>query len=262
MTRPWRTVTLGVVVTYKAPELLKRCMDSLTGQCSVEVIDNSPPAENLLYTEAVNKGILACLSEGADYILVCCDDVTVRPGAVRAMEDYLRQDPKCAIAIPLQVADDKVTCGGCTAAFPYGRHITEPLGHSLYEKPYESFWANGACFLLRADAVRECGLLDRNMRFICSDSDYSFTLRARGWTTVVVPSAIVEHEPNGALKTGNAFLEEQKDRDALYFMNKWLTGGLYQYLSHEGPSLKAKDIQLQLDILTWRLQEHAKKGQT
>jgi GT2 family glycosyltransferase len=251
--------THAVVVTYKAPDLLERCLASLRPQCNFKVIDNSPPAENLLYTEAINSGILDVMSS-YDYILVCCDDVIVRPGAVAALEAYLDSNPDCAIAMPIQVAKDgSTTCGGCMAAFPYGRHITEPLGHSLYEKPFESFWANGACFLLRTEAVRECGLMDENMKFICSDSDYSFTLRARGWKIFVVPSAIVQHEPNGALKTDNTFLAKIKDQDALYFIGKWLSGGLYQSLSHEGPTLKAKEITDQIHNLSWRLAEAYKE---
>ena len=46
----------------------------------------------------------------------------------------------------------------------------------------ETYWANGACMMIRASLIREIGLLDRNLRFVCSDADYSFTARARGWT--------------------------------------------------------------------------------
>ncbi len=253
-------MTLAVVVTYKAPDLLKRCLLSLERQCLTTVIDNSPPAENLLYTEAINKGILACLKDGAEYVLICCDDVIVLPGAVAALEHYLDNNPECAIAAPIQVAaDGSTTCGGCTASFPYGRHVIEPLTSQMYERPFETYWANGACFLLRADAVRECGLLDKNMRFICSDSDYSYTLRARGWKIIMVPSAIVQHEPNGALRTDNKFLETQKDKDALYFIGKWLTGGLFQSLAFEGPTLKASDIEQQFRTLQYRLAEAPKE---
>lgn len=243
----------AVIVTYKNPHDLRLCRDSLAGQCEeIFVRDNSD--DNVLYTQAINEGLLWALGRENEYVLIACDDVIVGPGAVRAMSDFLDANPECGIAMPVQVGKDgEVTCGGCTEAFPYGRHVNSPLTHELYREPFESFWANGACFLLRLDAVRECGLLDKNMRFICSDSDYSFTLRARGWRIFVVPEAKVEHEPRGALASTNKMLEQQKDHDAKYFIRKWVTSLLYQELSFEGPKLTAEAVNQQLHILNWRL---------
>lgn len=245
----------AVVITYRAPEKLKTCLASLEGQVGLfnwHIQDNSE--NNILYTKGINVGIRKALKTRAKHILVICDDVILRPNALREMSNYLATNPEAAIAMPLQVsASGKVECGGCTQAFPYGRHVNEPLGHALYEKPYESFWANGACFLLRAEAVRECGLLDENMRFICSDSDYSFTLRSRGWKIFVVPSAIVQHEPDGALHYKNPLIERTKDEDSLYFIRKWLTADLFRQLAAEGPQLSTDLVQKQISILQSRL---------
>lgn len=249
---------LAVVITYKAPEKLAACLASFAGQTEVFVCDNSE--NNLLYTKGINVGIRKALEAKADYVLIVCDDVLIRPDAIKEMTRFLEENPTCAIAAPIQVAKSgEVTCGGCTDAFPYGRHIVAPLETLQKEEPYESFWANGACFLLRTEAARECGLLDENMRFICSDSDYSFTLRARGWKIFIVPSALVEHEPDGALNFKNTFIERTKDEDALYFMEKWLLGTIFLRLSAEGSRLSSADVTNQLSALRSRLaQEPAK----
>ncbi len=245
----------SVVITYRAPEKLATCLASLEGQGThVIVRDNSE--DNILYTAGINEGIRTALALDAEYILIVCDDVILRPGAVSAMAAYLDSNPDCGIAMPIQVAaSGDVTCGGCTRAFPAGWHVILPLGDKLYETPFESFWANGACFLLRAETVRECGLLDEGMKFICSDSDYSFTVRARGWKIFVVPEARVQHEPDGAMNYKNAFIEKTKDEDSLYFLNKWITGGLYQGLSSEGATLKVEEVNQRLTELNWRLRE-------
>ncbi len=249
-----------VVITYCAPEKLKSCLAALNPELiphkdySPYIVDNSPPGENLLYTKGINTGIRRALTQEAKYILIVCDDVIIRPGAVAAMATYLDENEDCAIAMPIQIGKSgEVTCGGCTKAFPVGWHITEPLGSTLYSAPYESYWANGACFLLRAEAVTECGLLDENMKFICSDSDYSFTLRSRGWKIFVVPNALVEHDPDGAVHYKNPMLERQKDEDSLYFVKKWLTGGLFQELAQEGATVTASDIMSRVHILRQRL---------
>lgn len=250
-------MTIGAaVVTYRKPEALASCLASLADQIPTEltyVKDNSE-GKNLLYTAGINYGIRKALEAKCEFILVCCDDVIVGPGAVAKMANFLRDNTKCGIAVPVQVGrDGTVNCGGCTEAFPYGKHVVAPLGHELYEKPFETFWANGACFLLRADAVRECGLLDENMRFICSDSDYSFTFRSRGWTIHVVPEALVTHEADGALHYKNSFIDRVKDEDALFFMKKWLTGGVFRELAVEGPILNLETVQTQYYALISRL---------
>ncbi len=156
----------------------------------------------------------------------------------------METDPKCGIAstIHLGVAGD-VTFAGGAEAFPVGRHIVEPLGSKLYEKPFEVHWANTTCVLLRADAVIECGLLDRALKFVCSDSDYSFTMRSRGWKVVVVPTSHIQHEFGRASAVTDPYLEEVKRRDFLTFISKWLISGNYKVLALEGTRLTLEMIQ-------------------
>ena len=237
------SLTFAVVVTYRAPEKLAVCLASLEGEAhptAILVCDNSE--DNIYYTAAINEGIRTALERDYDYVLICCDDVTVHAGCVKALSDYLDENPKCAIAAPVQLSKaGAVTCAGCREAFPYGVHITGP-DSLLTGEPYESYWANGACFLLRAAAARECGLLDENMRFICSDADYSLTLRSRGWSVFVVPPAKVTHEPDGALHRKNDTLTRIKLQDTQYFMQKWILGGLFKRYSFEGEKLTPQQI--------------------
>ncbi len=88
--------------------------------------------------------------------------------------------------------------------------------------------------LLRVSMIRELGLLDDGMRFICSDADYSFRARAAGWDCVVVPSAYVEHEPSGSSNVENLFLTQIKLEDQLYFSRKWVGSDIFKMLAFEG----------------------------
>jgi GT2 family glycosyltransferase len=90
--------------------------------------------------------------------------------------------------------------------------------------------------------IQEIGLLDENMLFICSDADYSFTARSRGWDVIVAPSAFVEHTLNSSGKVSNPMIEEVKLKDQLYFGQKWLSADLYRRLAFEGQSLSPKVI--------------------
>ena len=225
--------TFGVVLTFRAPEKLAACLASLRGQCDTIFTQDNSDDETRLYTRGVNIGIRAAQDSAAEYVLICCDDVIVHPGCVARLAQFLDDNPIVAIAAPVQVGTSgDITCAGCHNAFPVGRYLLKTIS----QEPYEVPWANGACFLLRLSAVREVGLLDEAMHFICSDSDYSLTLRSRGWFIFVVPDAIVQHEPGGA-KTPSPYLQRVMQDDMAHFWAKWMTAGLFGRLTPEGQQL-------------------------
>jgi GT2 family glycosyltransferase len=96
--------------------------------------------------------------------------------------------------------------------------------------------------------LREIGLLDESMKFICSDADISFTARSRGWQCLVVPSAFVEHELGGSASLTNEWLNKIKLEDQLYFSQKWLTGELYRGLAAEGPQLTEAIVKRHVEL--------------
>ena len=111
--------------------------------------------------------------------------------------------------------------------------------------------------LLRTAMLREIGLLDENMKFICSDADISFTARARGWQCLVVPSAFVEHELGGSASTTNTWLNKTKLEDQLYFARKWLTSDVYRSLAVEGQQLTPEFVHAHIQTTLAQLQHAA-----
>jgi GT2 family glycosyltransferase len=103
--------------------------------------------------------------------------------------------------------------------------------------------------LLRTKMVREIGFLDKNMRFICSDSDYSFTARARGWKVKVSHMAHLYHSSGSSDTVADGFISRVKCEDAIYFANKWLTGDLYRSLAFEGDRLTRMRVQTAVENL-------------
>ena len=196
--------------------------------------------DNILFTAAVNEGLAKyCYRPDVRYVLVLNQDAYMDQDCVRHLVEFMDANPECGIACPLQYAQvapgsRTVTWGGSDDALPFGRHRKDPI--ASYTGPSETFWANGACMMIRTEAIREVGLFDRNMRFICSDADFSFTARARGWKVFVVPAAVAEHSL-GASSDASKEIQLAKSRDALYFMEKWLAGGVYRRLAYEGPAL-------------------------
>jgi GT2 family glycosyltransferase len=248
-----------IIPFYKAHDKLKRCQAAIGAQthreCETFVRDNTH--DNILYTAAVNEGLRKyCWRDDVRYVVVLNQDAYMQKECVQRLADFMDAHPDCGIACPIQYAETGsamrwsgpgtpltvsssrvVTWGGSLRAFPSGVHQVQDYAVYRNRAPFETHWANGACMMLRVDAVRECGLLDRNMRFICSDSDFSFTARARGWKVHVVPQAQCEHQLGASGGESNPEIERVKLRDALYFAQKWLTGEVYRGLASEGPEL-------------------------
>jgi GT2 family glycosyltransferase len=244
--------TVGVVIPhYKDPEALKIAITYLQKQRGIKtelfVRDNSQ--DNILFTRAVNEGLRKfTYNDGYDYVLVLNQDANLHEECLEQLVNAMNQNPKAGISAPIALSKDKsVNWAGSAEAFPWGRHVGYNLTQ-LPKVPFETYWINGACMLLRTAMLREIGLLDENMKFICSDADISFTARGRGWQCLVVPSAFVEHELGGSASLTNQWLNKIKLEDQLYFSQKWLTGELYRGLAAEGPQLTEAIVKRHVEL--------------
>lgn len=232
-----------IIPAFRSPERLSRCLASVALQdCPVEnyVRDNS--TDNILYTAAVNEGLRKYAYGGeADFLLVLTQDCYLKENCLVNLAAYMESNPRCGIAAPLQLsAEGATTWAGSLDAWPAGVHVQNAAAE--FPGPMKTYWASGACFLVRAECVRDVGLLDENMRFICSDSDYSLTARSRGWDVVMVPSAQAEHECDESAKVSAPWLQRIKINDMRYFTQKWLSGGLFQDLAYEGKNITGEAV--------------------
>lgn len=238
-----------IVPFYREHEKLARCQAAIAAQthpgCELFVRDNTH--DNILYTAAINEGLSRyCYRPDVDYVVVLNQDAYMDPDCVRRLVEYMDAHPECGVACPLQVLQSgaggtrRVTWGGSLQAWPTGTHRSAPLAD--YTEPFDTYWANGACMMIRTQTVREVGQFDRNMRFICSDADFSFTARARGWKVAVVPQALCEHGLGASGRASVNAIELVKLRDVVYFTEKWLTGGLYRGLAFEGAGLTGAGV--------------------
>ena len=234
-----------IIPYYKKPEQLDKCVKALETQTyPVEVFIRDNNRENVYFTAAVNEGILKYLDKDCKYILLLNQDMYLEPDAVRELVDYMDTKPECGIAAPLQIScrnPENVVCAGGLEAFPEGRHEYGLLSQFAVNR--EIAWANGACMILRTEMIREIGIMDKNFVLICSDSDYCFTAKSRGWKIWSVVSARGIHEHGVSGVSADNSMEIIKLKDVIYFGNKWLSGGgLYKRLSVEGPKLSPVEI--------------------
>ena len=234
-----------IIPYYKNPEALAGCKLSIESQAysPVEAYIRDNSDDNILYTRAVNEGLRKYSQmTGIKYILVLNQDAFLQKETINKLVNSMDNNQKCGICCPIQInpSGGEVFWSGSYDAFPVGRHSTEKL--ATIPADFDTYWANGAAMLLRVEMIREIGLLDENMQFICSDADYSFTARARGWRVTVAHDAYVNHVGTSSMESKNDHLDIIKARDALYFSNKWLSGDLYRQLSYEGSRISNTQI--------------------
>lgn len=240
-----------IIPYYKNRSQLEKCISHLKAQTTeVEVFVRDNDTDNVYYTAAVNEGIRKYLHRPCEYMLVLNQDMYLEPDAVEEMAAFMDSHPNCGIGAPLQLhgsnPDYVIFAGGCEA-FPMGRHQHGPLREFTQDE--QITWANGACMILRKEMVQEIGLLDENLIFIGSDSDYSFAARLRGWQIWRVVRARGVHEHGASGKLSNPDIELLKIKDMIYFGRKWLTGEAYQGLSYEGAKLTPEIIAGAMDEL-------------
>lgn len=245
-----------IIPAYRNPEQLTRCLAAVRAQTDLRVEHETVEftrindEDNVLYTKAINEGLRSFVFlPDVPFCLVLTQDCYLEPDCLFYLLAYAKENPKAGIICPAQFdAQGKTTWAGSLNAWPAGIHVTNQLS-DFAGRPMKTYWANGACMLLRTEMIREIGLLDENMQFLCSDSDYSFTARSRGWDVLFVPDAQCEHTAGESGKVSADWLQEIKIRDLIYFTEKWPRSALFRRLAYEGPTVNDADIAEYLRIL-------------
>ena len=258
-----------VIPHRNTPELLLRCLETLAGATTtpiheVVVVDDasSEPLPELSpgtwhstaialprrvgFTGAVNAGLRHVLSEGADFIGILNSDLEfVREGEADWLSlctESLEADhsdvpgKRNAIVSPMLVGADGDTiqwAGEATTLTAPAQHRSGSRRAGDCGKRSFVRWHTFGCVVIRWDALREVGLLDPNLRMICSDSDWCLRARWFGWRCVYEPAAVVKHVQSQTIQR-----EREKDavrfdgqlfQDQQLFLSKW-TGRAFQSL--------------------------------
>jgi hypothetical protein len=224
-----------IIPFYKNHSQLEKCTAHLRAQTlPVEIYVRDNSLDNIQFTAAVNEGFRKYLAAPCTYMITVNQDMYLAPDAVEQMVAFMDSQPQCGIGVPLQISPedpDIIINAGGTHAFPAGSSYTGPLKD--FTTPVPLFWGSATCWIVRKQMMIEIGLLDENLVFIASDSDYCFTARARGWQIWLIPTARGVHECGVAFNLGDPQLQQLKNDDIAYFAAKWLNGDIYKMLDFD-----------------------------
>ena len=218
-------ITDVVIPHYGEDSLKERLVDSLKTEpvANLIVVDNNK--ENRGFTKGVNEGIR---QSTFPYVWILNNDAVVTPGALVALERRMQLSPKAGI-VSSKICElenpDRIVHAGTGAVIPgYHKGGWESAGD--HAKPTREKWVTFCSVLLRRRMIEEIGLLDENFFLICSDSDYCYTARHKGWEVWYEPQSKVLHpEKHGISRQVNetrneAFIAILGD-DQRKFIEKW-----------------------------------------
>jgi len=229
------------IVHFGEQELLDNCVSSLdlpnksNGDFHFSVFDCNK--ENLGFTMANNRLIKNFIKiHDVEWVWLLNNDTKVLPNTLEDIRKILPTIDSNVGVIGFKILSmddpDLIHHGGTFQCFPNGIHKSGSVAlNDLSERTYEK-WVTFASVLIRRDVFEKIGLLDENMKFICSDSDFCYRARAAGFKIIYEPKFVVHHKI-GQSSTPNPVVHKQMMQDTIYFQNKWLNGGLFNDLNSE-----------------------------
>lgn len=164
---------------------------------------------NLGFTGGNNAVIRPAFAseDSPDYVLLLNSDTIVRPGAFKALVDFMDQNPRVGIAgsrleepdgtpqrsafrfqSPLSEFEANLKLGMVTRLL--SRWLVAP---PVRDETFATDWVSGASMIIRRDVMRDVGLLDESYYTYFDDIDYCFNAKEKGWPTWYVPASRVVH---------------------------------------------------------------------
>ncbi len=225
-----------VIVSHGAPGLLRRCLRSFeevadSRPVRVVVVDSGSPDETpdmvvreFPWVEVHRRGNIGFSAANnivlrdprAQFVLLLNPDTELRDGTMRACLERMDADPAigmvgCRLVLPSGELDH-----ACKRSFPtplsalahfsgIGRSASAPSRLSQYratdlgeDEPGPVDAVNGAFMLVRAEAIREVGLLDEGYWLYMEDLDWCYRFWQCGWTVFYEPSGVALHVKGGS----------------------------------------------------------------
>ncbi len=230
-----------VVASYKHPEMLKLCLDSIREHASgidheVIVTDSATeePTRTLMREEypdvplcafEKNVGFQRIVRAGLGrargrHILILNYDIVVNPGSLETLLGYLKTHPEVGMVGPKLLNFNGTLQPSC---FRYYKPVTilyrrTPLGRLPFAKrhlhwflmedydhaaPREVDWLMGSALLVTREAYEKVGPMDGRFFMYMEDVDWCRRFWEQGYKVVYLPTATLYHyHGKGSAKGG------------------------------------------------------------
>lgn len=230
-----------VIVNYRTAELVVDCLRSLSTQVAdlsggrTVVVDNASGDESAQKLSAAveregwsswvtvtqldrnggfsfgnNAGIRLALSAAGPvaYLILLNPDTVVRPGAVKALTNFMEAHPQAGIAgSQLENAEGGLDFSAHT--FPSSlseldagarlgvlsrllrRYVVTST--TMWNTPHRCDWVSGASMMIRREVIANIGWMDENFFLYFEEVDFCRRAQQAGWECWFVPASRVVH---------------------------------------------------------------------
>ena len=150
------------------------------------------PGENIGYCGGNNLVLQTLLNSDAPICIVNPDVRVPDPLTLQQLCNALQRNPRLgAVAPSIRTADGRIEYTGSTldlahaSAVHTGTHV--PSWPSDAAALVDMAWIDGACWMLRPQALREVGLFDERFFLFSEDVDWCLRAGRMGWKLGVLP---------------------------------------------------------------------------
>ncbi|MDD5457603.1 MAG: glycosyltransferase [Candidatus Margulisbacteria bacterium] len=222
-----------VIPHFGDDKLLNSCLSALSGteelqQEDIIIINNN--IKNIYFTAAVNEGVKKALDQGAEYIWIINNDTQPESDYLYHSLRRFEQSPNAGIVGGKNLDmnnPDKIFWGGSVGS----KHKMGFVSKNDLNEPTLEPWATFSSVVIKAEVFKEAGLLDPNLRILCSDADFCMRARTFGFEVWYEPRSVILHKIGiSGRGTENMNLLKIMQEDAEYQRKKWHCGDLHNEL--------------------------------
>lgn len=209
-------------------------IDNVSGDGSLEMLATDFPDVGVVanvvrlgFGANHNQVVRRLVADGsARYVLVLNDDTELEPEAVTRMVATLDRRPDLGAVVPTVLGGD-ARPAATRLAYPTARSWLRTDRFDIAELPDpEQGWLQGACLLLRVDALRQVKGFDERFFLFYEDVDLSRRLAEAGWGLGTCGEATVVHHGHATV------LRPALARDTY---RQGLRSRYLYFAKHEGP---------------------------
>jgi len=244
-----------IIVNWNTCNLLAKCLDSISqavraSAYEIIVVDNNStdgstamvhtqfPAvrlienqQNVGFTQANNQALAATCGR---YVLLLNSDTEAQPGALDAMVRFMDAHPVSGATGAHLLNPDGSFQASYTDFPTLWREflILSSLGRALLRPSYPSYgpevekgpqrvdYTEGACLLVRREAVEQVGGLDEGFFMYAEEVDWCYRMKRADWEVWYLPEVRVVHHGGGSSRQRKTRMEAELYRSRIRFFRK------------------------------------------
>lgn len=180
---------------------------------------------NLGFAEGNNRGIRYALDHGADYIFLLNNDTIVQDDILNQFMQAVKEFPQAGVlGAKIYYYDEPATLwyAGGEVDLHSLRCYHEGVGEADIFQKYDTIkptgYACGCALFIKAEAIREVGMMDPKFFLLWEEVDWCWRLAKAGYPSYFVPKAKVWHKVSASFEGGN----QGPQRKYYYYRNRLL----------------------------------------